>query len=98
GLSDRSRALPKNLRPQHRIVTNCAQSPCRNSLGRPRTGRPRPALDRMQLDIPTLTVAGSFVAFLSSLLVAGAWTQVPRTQALLWWAVAILLIAMGTAL
>ena len=52
----------------------------------------------MYLDVPTLTVAGGFVALLSSILIAGVWTQIPRAPALLWWAVATFLDAVGTIL
>jgi len=40
----------------------------------------------MQLDGVTLLVAGCFVAALGAVLLAGAWTQMRSTRALLWWA------------
>lgn len=52
----------------------------------------------MHLDTLTLTVAGGFVALLSSVLIAGAWTQIPRAPALLWWAAATFLDAVGIIL
>lgn len=52
----------------------------------------------MEIDLPTLTVAAGLVALLSSVLIAGAWTQIPRSPALLWWAVAIFCNASGIML
>lgn len=58
----------------------------------------------MTLDTTTLTIAGGFVAFMAGLLLAGAWTQIPRAPALAWWAIAgflnafgIVALAVGTA-
>jgi len=42
----------------------------------------------MHLDIVTLTIAAGFVAMMAGLLLAGAWTQIPRAPELAWWAAA----------
>ncbi len=49
----------------------------------------------MSLDTTTLTIAGGFIAFMAGLLLAGAWTQIPRAPALAWWAIASFLNAFG---
>lgn len=52
----------------------------------------------MHLDITTLIAAGSFVVALSGLLLTGAWTQIRVAPALLWWAAANYVYAIGIGL
>ena len=52
----------------------------------------------MHLDIITLMAAGSFVAALSGILLTGAWTQMRGEPALLWWAAAKYIFALGIGL
>jgi diguanylate cyclase (GGDEF)-like protein len=59
----------------------------------------------MQLDVPTLMVAGAFVALMSSALLLFAWYQFRETAAALWWAgadfvlaCAIVLMAVGSGI
>jgi diguanylate cyclase (GGDEF)-like protein len=52
----------------------------------------------MHLDIVTLVAAGSFVTALSGLLLMGAWTQMRGAPALLWWAAADYVLAIGVGL
>jgi diguanylate cyclase (GGDEF)-like protein len=49
----------------------------------------------MHLDIVTLLAAGSFVAALSGFLLAGAWIYIRVAPALLWWAAANYVFAIG---
>ena len=57
----------------------------------------------MQLDVPTLMIAGAFVALMSAALLLFAWYQLRETAAALWWAgadfvlaCAIVLMALGS--
>jgi diguanylate cyclase (GGDEF)-like protein len=52
----------------------------------------------MQLDMPTLMLAGSFVAAVSSLFLIFAWMQTERAGGVLWWAAANLLLAVSIPL
>lgn len=52
----------------------------------------------MHLDIVTMVSAGGFVAALSGFLLTGAWTQMRFAPALLWWAAANYVFAIGIGL
>ena len=49
----------------------------------------------MNLDTTTLTIARGFLAFMAGILLASAWTQIPRAPALAWWAIASFLSGFG---
>jgi diguanylate cyclase (GGDEF)-like protein len=57
-----------------------------------------PRLVLMQLDVLTLTVAGAFVALLSSLLIAVVASHLRNSPALWWWAGGTFLVAFGVGL
>jgi hypothetical protein len=51
----------------------------------------------MHLDVLTLIVAGSFVALISAVVLSGAWLNMSRAPALMWWAAAMYVYGAGIA-
>src|SRR5665213_2576811 len=49
----------------------------------------------MHLDVPTLIFAGSFVGLIGAEVLVGAWLNMNRPSALLWWAGSAFLFATG---
>jgi len=49
----------------------------------------------MELDLPTLMIAGSFVSAVSGMFLVFSWLQSDRKNGLLWWASAVLLLAVA---
>ena len=52
----------------------------------------------MTLDVPTLTIAGSFVALLSGIMLIFTWQQYREMSAFIWWAASDFVLAAGIAL
>ncbi|MEX0696907.1 MAG: GGDEF domain-containing protein [Dongiaceae bacterium] len=49
----------------------------------------------MELDLPTLMIAGSFVSAVSGMFLVFSWLQSDRKNGLLWWASAVMLLAVA---
>lgn len=52
----------------------------------------------MEIDLPTLMIAGSFVSAVSGMFLVFSWLQSDRRNGLLWWAAAMLLLAVAIPL
>jgi diguanylate cyclase (GGDEF)-like protein len=52
----------------------------------------------MELDLPTLMIAGSFVSAISGMFLIFSWLQTDRANGLLWWAAAVLILAVAIPL